>query len=56
MVKVDEPKCIGCGLCSANCPEVFEMGDDSKAKVIAQKHLPCVKKAIDECPTDAISD
>ncbi|MFH1586021.1 MAG: ferredoxin [archaeon] len=55
MVKVDKNKCIGCGTCSSVCPEVFEMGDDGKANVKAQKNVPCVKEAIDSCPVDAIS-
>jgi len=57
MVKIDKEKCIGCGSCSAVCPEVFEMGDDMKAHVKkgADTSKPCVKEAIDTCPTDAIS-
>jgi len=46
--------CIGCGTCSSVCPEVFEMAG-SKARVKAQKNLPCVKEAIESCPVDAIS-
>ena len=46
--------CIGCGSCSAVCPDVFEM-DGDKAKVKAQKDLPCVKEAIESCPVTAIS-
>jgi ferredoxin len=56
MVKVDKGKCIGCGLCASICEEVFEMGDDGKAKVKAQKKIPCVKEAIESCPVDAISN
>jgi len=55
MVSVDKEKCIGCGLCASTCAEVFEMGDDDKAKVKEQKKLPCVKEAIESCPVDAIS-
>ncbi|PIR71424.1 MAG: ferredoxin, partial [Candidatus Nealsonbacteria bacterium CG10_big_fil_rev_8_21_14_0_10_37_25] len=33
MVKVNKEKCIGCGLCSNLCPEVFELAEDGKAKV-----------------------
>jgi ferredoxin len=54
MVKVDKAKCIGCGLCVSICSEVFEMGSDGKAKVKAQKNIPCVKEAIDSCPVNAI--
>lgn len=55
MVKVNKTKCIGCGACTSTCPQVFEMGDDGKAKVKAQKDLPCVTEAIDGCPVEAIS-
>ena len=54
-IKVDKKTCIGCGACVQTCPEVFEMEDSGKAKVKAQKDLPCVKNAIEECPVDAIS-
>lgn len=56
MVKVNQNKCIGCRLCVSTCPEVFEMDDSGKARVKEQKKLPCVKEAIDSCPTDAISE
>ncbi len=56
MVKVDKEKCIGCGLCTQICREVFEIGKNGKAQVKAQKKLPCIKKAIDQCPVDAISE
>ena len=55
MTSVNKEKCIGCGLCASVCDEVFEMGDDGKAKVKAQKNIPCVKEAKDSCPVDAIS-
>ncbi|MBU2052921.1 MAG: ferredoxin [Nanoarchaeota archaeon] len=55
MTKVDKKKCIGCGACVSICPQVFEMGDDNKAKVKAQKDIPCVQDAIESCPADAIS-
>lgn len=54
-IKVDKNKCIGCGLCASICEEVFEMTSDGKAKVKAQKKIPCVKEAISNCPVDAIS-
>jgi ferredoxin len=55
MIKVDENQCIGCGLCVSLCDEVFEMNSNNKAKVKAQKKLPCVKEAIDSCPVSAIT-
>lgn len=54
-IKVDKKKCIGCGHCIAICSQVFVMDKDGKAKTKAQKNLPCVDKAIKECPSKAIS-
>lgn len=53
MVSVDEEKCIGCGACSATCPEGFEM-KDGKAHVKDEK-APCAKDAQSGCPVGAIS-
>ncbi|HLC77619.1 MAG TPA: ferredoxin [Candidatus Nanoarchaeia archaeon] len=55
VIKVDKKTCIGCGHCTAICSEVFVMDKDGKAKTQAQKDLPCVDKAIAECPVKAIS-
>ena len=54
-ISVKKETCIGCGACVSICSEVFEMGDDNKSHVKAQKNLPCVKEAIESCPVDAIS-
>ncbi|MGI6163588.1 MAG: ferredoxin [Bacillota bacterium] len=56
-VHVDEDLCIGCGLCADTCPEVFELGDDGKAKVKAEgaADVACAKDAADTCPTEAIA-
>ncbi|MAG79235.1 ferredoxin [Candidatus Pacearchaeota archaeon] len=54
-IKINKEKCIGCGLCSSVCEEVFEMKDDMKAHVKSQKNIPCTKEAITSCPTEAIS-
>ncbi len=56
MVNINKEKCIGCGLCVSICEEVFSMDTDGKAKVKAQKKLPCIKNAIESCPTEAISE
>jgi len=55
MTRVDKEKCIGCGLCAQICSEVFEMSKDNKANIKAQKDLPCVKEAVEQCPVNAIS-
>ena len=31
---IDQELCVGCGACASLCPEVFELQDDGKAKVI----------------------
>ena len=49
--------CIGCGLCTTICPEVFSMGDNGAAK--SNGDFPdelenSVREAADSCPVDAI--
>ncbi|NLY45019.1 MAG: ferredoxin [Tissierella sp.] len=56
---VDRDACIGCGLCTTICPDVFEMDDEDIAIVIADP-VPAdneaeAQEAADSCPTDAIS-
>ncbi len=55
MIKVDQNKCIGCGLCQSLCPRVFRLNAKGKSQVINDKALPCVKEAIASCPVGAIS-
>jgi ferredoxin len=56
VVKVDQEKCIGCGLCVSMCPEVFELGDDGKSHVIGEKcDKHNLKEIVDSCPVSAIS-
>jgi ferredoxin len=55
-IKVDRNKCIGCGTCSALCPDVFEIDDEFKARVKegADLEKPCVNDAKSACPVEAI--
>ena len=51
--KVNKEKCIGCGVCLANCPGATKIGEDGKAEVIDQKKLKeCGGESV--CPLEAI--
>jgi ferredoxin len=55
-VTVDDSLCTGCGLCSSNCPDVFEMGDDGLAHVIANSSPDCdLNEIAEQCPVSAIT-
>lgn len=54
-VEVNKDLCIGCGACTATCPEVFELGEDGLAEVIKEEINDDVIAAKEGCPTDAIN-
>lgn len=55
-VTIDDSLCTGCGLCAANCPDSFEIGDDNIAHVISENCGTCdLKELADQCPLNAIS-
>ncbi|SDX43192.1 ferredoxin [Eubacterium barkeri] len=51
-------ECIGCGLCVAECPEVFDMGDEGVACVLTDDIAPDLEEkvceAVEGCPVAAI--
>jgi len=55
-VQVDQELCIGCGACVNLCPEVFELQDDGKSRVIIKNgYKKCdYEIAINSCPVGAI--
>ena len=56
-VDIDREGCIGCGLCSEICPDVFRMADDSKAEVYSEptpETEDMVKEAAESCPVQVI--
>lgn len=57
IAKVDPETCIGCTLCVATCPGVFQMKDDKAVVVVAlvpvELHVLC-RKAAEDCPAQAI--
>jgi len=55
MVKVDQNKCIGCGLCSGLCPDIFQMNADNKSTVVKEEVNECSKNAAESCPVGAIT-
>ena len=56
-IVIDDSLCTGCGLCAANCSDVFEMGDDNLAHVIGSTSNASfdLKEVADQCPVNAIS-
>ena len=56
---VDKDACIGCGLCTSICDEVFSMGDDGKAEAINKEiegvNAEATEEACNSCPVGAIS-
>ncbi|MCR4434757.1 MAG: ferredoxin [Clostridiales bacterium] len=57
--RVDREKCIGCGLCTNICPEVFELDEEGLARVkvseIPESSAEAAGEAADSCPAEAIS-
>ena len=58
-IEVDHEKCIGCGACTAQCPDMFEMKDiEGKNLAVAKKEKVddsgCAKDAEGICPVQAI--
>lgn len=59
MAKVNVEGCIGCGACTAVCPDVFDLGDDGLAYSVVGEDVPAeleedVKAAAGSCPVEAI--
>jgi len=58
-VKVNKESCIGCGLCTSICPEVFKLASDGKSEVDDgadfPKHADHIDQATASCPVAAIT-
>ena len=56
---VDKDTCIGCDLCQAICPEVFQLNDEGISEVIVDEIpedlIESAKEAEAQCPTAAIT-
>ncbi len=55
IVKIDEEKCNGCGLCIPNCAEGALQIVDGKAKLIREKFCDGLGACLGHCPEDAIT-
>ncbi len=56
-VMIDEEACIGCGVCSESCPEVFELSDDKasvKVDEVPEEVVESCRDAVESCPVEAI--
>lgn len=55
IIKVDEDKCNGCGLCIPNCPEGALQIIDGKARLISDLFCDGLGACIGHCPQGAIA-
>jgi Pyruvate/2-oxoacid:ferredoxin oxidoreductase delta subunit len=54
IVRIDEDKCNGCGLCIPNCAEGALQIIDGKAKLVSDKFCDGLGACLGHCPQDAI--
>jgi Pyruvate/2-oxoacid:ferredoxin oxidoreductase delta subunit len=55
IVRIDEDKCNGCGLCIPNCAEGALQIVDGKAKLMSEKFCDGLGACLGHCPEDAIT-
>ena len=55
IIKIDEDKCNGCGLCIPNCPEGALQVIDGKVRLVSDLMCDGLGACIGHCPEDAIT-
>jgi len=55
IVRIDEDKCNGCGLCVPSCAEGAIQIIDGKARLVSDKYCDGLGACLGECPQNAIS-
>ncbi len=55
-----DSNCIGCGLCSATAPDIFELNNEGQAIVKRQPSSPDetaqAEQALNDCPVQSIGN
>ncbi|WP_059014689.1 ferredoxin [Mycobacterium sp. M26] len=58
-VTVDLERCSGIGLCEAGKPDLFEVGDDGRARLLREDvsadELAELEDVVAQCPTQSVS-
>jgi Fe-S-cluster-containing hydrogenase component 2 len=55
IIRIDEEKCNGCGLCVPSCAEGAIRVVDGKARLVAQKYCDGLGACLGECPQGALT-
>lgn len=55
IIKIDEEKCNGCGLCIPNCPEGALQVIDAKVRLVSDLYCDGLGACIGYCPQGAIT-
>jgi Pyruvate/2-oxoacid:ferredoxin oxidoreductase delta subunit len=55
IIRIDEEKCNGCGLCVPACAEGAIGITDGKARLVAEKYCDGLGACLGECPQDALT-
>jgi Pyruvate/2-oxoacid:ferredoxin oxidoreductase delta subunit len=55
IIRIDEEKCNGCGLCVPNCAEGAIGIIDGKARLVAEKYCDGIGACLGGCPQDALT-
>ena len=59
-IKIDQDKCLRCGMCTGIAMDIFEFDDEGNIKVDNEKINEGTKESVEEaknsCPVGAISE